>query len=131
GLLCGLAGAWRDFLDSVELAGTLERPAWRTRPSSRYDAAQAAIADLVERSGRDREAAAGRLDALLVLANAEHVATSIRTAALEFESSVSAALADLDGDFARLLGRDVAGAEVGSPEPRELSQVLVRMGEHV
>lgn len=130
GLLCGLAGAWRDFLDSVELAGTLERPAWRTRPSSRYDAAQAAIADLLERSGRDREAAAGRLDALVVLAHAEHVATSIRTAALEFESSVSAALADLDGDFARLLARDVSGSEAG-PDPRELGQVLARMGEHV
>jgi len=131
GLHHGLAGAWQDFLDSVELAGTLERPAWRTRPSSRYDAAQAALADLLERSGNDREAAAGRLDALIVLAHAEHVATSIRTAALEFESSVSAALADLDGDFERLLARDVAGSEAGRPESRELGQVLARMGEHV
>ncbi|HVI04323.1 MAG TPA: cation:proton antiporter [Enhygromyxa sp.] len=132
GLLCGIAGAWQDFLDSVELAGTLERPAWRTRPSTRYDAAQAAIADLLERSGRDREAAGGRLDALLVLAHAEHVATSIRTAALEFESSVSAALGDLDEDFASLLARGIAGAEGGSgPDPRELSSVLTRMGEHV
>lgn len=127
GLVRGLAGAWQEFLDSVQLAGTLERPAWRTRPSTRYDAAQAAIADLVERSGRDREAAAGRLDALLVLANAEHVATSIRTAALEFESSVSAALSDLDEDFARLLARGIAGTQ----GPRELGSVLTRMGEHV
>ncbi|MFO7566567.1 MAG: ATP-binding protein, partial [Enhygromyxa sp.] len=144
GLLCGLAGAWRDFLDSVDLAGTLERPAWRTRPSTRYDAAQAAIADLIERSARDRNAAAGRLDALLALAHAEHVATSIRTAALEFESSVSAALADLDSDFTRLLARDrdddgerpegedrAAPEDGSSPDPRELAQVLARMGEHV
>jgi Kef-type K+ transport system membrane component KefB len=138
GLVAGLAGAWRDFLDSVERAGTLELPTWRTRPSTRYDAAQAAIADLLERSGRDRETAAGRLDALLVLAHAEHVAASMRSAALEFESSVSAALADLDQDFERLFARGVAQAEAGSAspagspsDPRELGQVLVRMGEHV
>src|SRR5690606_30183417 len=37
GLLLGLSRAWAGFVGSVELAGTLERPAWRYRPSSRYD----------------------------------------------------------------------------------------------
>lgn len=60
--------AWEAFTASVALAGTLENPPWRYRVSARYDAAQAAIAELGERLDRDLQAAAGARDAMTLLA---------------------------------------------------------------
>lgn len=67
--------AWRAFLESVELAGTLEYPAWRYRVSARYDASKAASAELLERLERDAAAAGALRDVLSALANAAHVRT--------------------------------------------------------
>ncbi|PRQ03925.1 cation:proton antiporter domain-containing protein [Enhygromyxa salina] len=131
GLLTGLGHSWSTFLASVEIAGTLELPAWRTRPSRRYDAAQAASAELLERSARDREAGAGRFDALLALAHAEHVATSIHLAALEFEHSFTSILAALGQDFDDTLARIATTEPEPGPDQHELDRALVRMGEHV
>lgn len=134
GLLCGLARAWSSFLDSVELAGTLERPAWRHRPSSRYDIARAATAELLERSASDRERAAGRFDAMLALANAHQVARAIRAAATEFEQRFASALDELDDDFdhARQLCAALSEPE-GDPSRSGmlLGSSLARMGVHV
>jgi Kef-type K+ transport system membrane component KefB len=134
GLPRGLARAWTSFLDSVELAGTLERPAWRYRPSSRYDVAQAATADLLERSATDRDRAAGRFDALLALAHAYHVARTIRAGAKEFEERFGAALTELGEDFeqagehCRALGQHpVDVAQSGT----QLRRSLAKMGVHV
>lgn len=69
GLEGALDDAWDAFTSSVEVAGTLENPAWRYRVSARYDTAQAATAELRERLDRDREAAAGTRDALAMLAS--------------------------------------------------------------
>jgi hypothetical protein len=68
GLESALDDAWDAFTRSVEVAGTLENPAWRYRVSTRYDASQAATAELRERLDRDREAAVGTHDALAMLA---------------------------------------------------------------
>jgi Kef-type K+ transport system membrane component KefB len=140
GLPRGLARAWASFLDSVELAGTLERPAWRYRPSSRYDVAQAATADLLERSATDRHRAAGRFDALLALAHAQHVARTIRAGATEFEERFAAALTELGEDFeqagehCRALGQqdpeNMAGM-AGMGSSAQLRQSLAKMGAHV
>lgn len=133
GLPRGLARAWTSFLDSVELAGTLERPAWRYRPSSRYDVAQAATADLLERSASDRNRAAGRFDALLALAHGQHVARIIRSAATEFEERFAAALTELGEDFdqagehCRDLGQDPGSQNMGA----QLRRSLAKMGVHV
>lgn len=133
GLLCGLARAWSSFLDSVELAGTLERPAWRYRPSSRYDIARAASADLLERGANDRERAAGRFDAMLARANAEQVARAIRAAAAEFEERFAAALAELSDDFdhAHQLCEGLARPDDALPSGQRLGSSLARMGLHV
>ncbi len=134
GLLVGLARAWSGFLDSVELAGTLERPAWTHRPSSRYDVARAATAELLERGARDRERAAGRFDALLALANAHHVARAIDVAAAEFEERFAAALAELSEDFDHALGlcRTVSDRPADARESGVgLGESLTRMGAHV
>jgi Kef-type K+ transport system membrane component KefB len=64
-----LDDAWDAFTRSVEVAGTLEHPAWRYRVSTRYDTAQAATAELRERLDRDREAAAGTRDTIALLAS--------------------------------------------------------------
>jgi Kef-type K+ transport system membrane component KefB len=134
GLLCGLARAWSSFLDSVELAGTLERPAWTHRPSSRYDVARAATAELLERGATDRERAAGRFDAMLALANAHQVARAIRVAATEFEQRFASALDELGDDFdhARRLCDDLL--EPAGDVQRSgvlLGSSLARMGVHV
>jgi Kef-type K+ transport system membrane component KefB len=130
GLLVGLVRAWSGFLGSVELAGTLERPAWSHRPSSRYDVARAATAELLERSARDRDRAAGRFDALLALANGRHVARAIEVAAAEFEERFAAALAELSEDFDHALGQcKTLSPTAASSE--QLAESLVRMGAHV
>lgn len=69
-LEAALEDVWRAFGDSVEAAGTLEHPAWRYRVSTRYDAAQAATAELREQLDRDLELAAGTRDALAAYAHA-------------------------------------------------------------
>jgi Kef-type K+ transport system membrane component KefB len=134
GLPRGLARAWSSFLESVELSGTLERPAWRYRPSTRYDAAQAATADLLERSSSDRQRAAGRFDALLALAHAQHVARTIRAGAAEFEERFAAALTELGEDFQQacehcreLDERPADAAHSGG----QLRRSLAKMGAHV
>ncbi|MFV8754861.1 cation:proton antiporter [Nannocystaceae bacterium ST9] len=134
GLLCGLARAWSGFLDSVELAGTLERPAWAHRPSSRYDVARAATAELLERGASDRERAAGRFDALLALANAQHVARAIRVAAAEFEQRFADALAELGEDFEQARDQCRMLAErpsEGRSSGEQLGESLGRMSAHV
>jgi Kef-type K+ transport system membrane component KefB len=137
GLPRGLARAWASFLDSVELAGTLERPAWRYRPSSRYDVAQAATADLLERSASDRDRAAGRFDALLALAHAQHVARVIRAGAAEFEERFAAALTELGEDFqqagehCRELGEQPAEAAHLQTIGTQLRRSLAKMSVHV
>jgi Kef-type K+ transport system membrane component KefB len=139
GLPLALARAWAAFLDSVELAGTLERPAWRHRPSTRYDIARAATAELLERSTADRERAAGRFDALVALANAQHLARVIRTSASEFEERFGAALTELSEDFeqARVHCRELSEPDdPAQPDARvqhslALRQSLVRMSSHV
>jgi Kef-type K+ transport system membrane component KefB len=133
GLLCGLAKGWSDFLDSVELAGTLERPAWRFRPSSRYDVARAATAELLERGGTDRERAAGRFDALLAQAHAQRVAQAIRLAADEFEARFAAALAELHADFDDALEqcRTLLDPHDAARSSQRLAVSLERMGTHV
>lgn len=134
GLPRGLARAWTSFLDSVELAGTLERPAWRYRPSSRYDVAQAATADLLERSANDRNRAAGRFDALLALAHAHHVARTICAGAKEFEERFGAALTELGEDFeqagehCRALGQHPVDVALSGTQ---LRRSLAKMGVHV
>ncbi len=134
GLLLGLSRAWAGFVGSVELAGTLERPAWRYRPSSRYDLARAATAELLERGSADRERAAGRYHALLALTNARNVARAIRISATEFEERFAAVLGELDADFDAALGlsrrlRDNPGDAVRAG--RELGAGLGSMATHV
>lgn len=139
GLPLGLARAWSAFLDSVALAGTLERPAWRHRPSTRYDIARAATAELLERSSADRERAAGRFDALIALANGQHLARIIRTSAAEFEDRFAAALIELSEDFEQARARCEELREPdGDSEPSHraqhslaLRQSLAKMSSHV
>lgn len=133
GLMHGLAHAWSSFLDSVELAGTLEYPAWRHRPSSRHDVARAATAELLERSAGDRERAAGRFDAILALAHAQRVARVARTEALEFERNFAGALGELHGDFdgSLTLAAALASEAPTREEGEQLGASLLRMGRHV
>ncbi|MCA9700501.1 MAG: hypothetical protein KC431_23440, partial [Myxococcales bacterium] len=70
-LVESLVHGWGRLLAAVEVAGTLERPAWRSRPSAHYDAARAAVAELDEHCRDDAKAAAGRFDALLAFAHTE------------------------------------------------------------
>lgn len=134
GLLLGMARAWAAFVESVELAGTLERPAWRYRPSSRYDLARAATAELLERGAADRERAAGRYHALLALTNARHIARAIRVSAAEFEERFAAVLSELNDDFevALALCRKVRdNPEDAIRAGRELGAGMQTMADHV
>ncbi len=70
-MVSALTGTWADLLSAAELAGTFERPAWTFRPSRRFDAAQAAKAELVERLVRDMDQSAGYRDAVISLAHAQ------------------------------------------------------------
>lgn len=94
GLEGALDDAWDAFTRSVEVAGTLENPAWRYRVSTRYDTAQAATAELRERLDRDREAAAGTRDAIALLACSarfgEGVAQEVARLSTELERDLEA-----------------------------------------
>lgn len=96
GLEGALDDAWDAFTRSVEVAGTLEYPAWRYRVSTRYDAAQAATAELRERLDRDREAAAGTRDAIVLLASTarfgEGVAREVERLGSELRHDVEASV---------------------------------------
>ena len=76
-----LADAWAAFIASVEVVGTLEHASWRYRVSARYDAAQAATAELRERIDRDLRIAAGVRDHATAVAHAWELARSARDAA--------------------------------------------------
>lgn len=95
-----LDDAWSAFTDSVAVAGTFEHPAWRFRVSTRYDASQAALAELRERLDRDLDAAAGVRDALATLAHAARLdeRTTQRVAELsrDLSTGVEASLSRFD-----------------------------------
>jgi hypothetical protein len=93
GLGGALAEAWAAFLASLAVAGTLEHPSWRYRVSTRYDAAQAATADLRERLERDAKAAGGLRDSAAAIAHASHLRRSARRATAQW---VNALATDLD-----------------------------------
>jgi Cdc6-like AAA superfamily ATPase len=95
GFVTALSRAWSGFVESVELAGTLELPAWRYRPSRRYDTAQAATAELRERSDDDRETAGGRRDALRTLVEARCLAALAHTRAEQFGTRLHEGLAPI------------------------------------
>ncbi len=69
--VASLAETWTELLTAAELAGTFERPMWSFRPSRRFDAAQAAKSELIERLVGDAERAAGYRDAVISLAHAQ------------------------------------------------------------
>lgn len=105
GLEGALDDAWNAFTRSVEVAGTLENPAWRYRVSTRYDAAQAATAELRERLDRDGEAAAGTRDAIAML-----------VCAARFGEGVAQAVARLSTE----IGQDL---EAGAPQFRRVLEL--------
>lgn len=82
-----IARAFAAFLEAVELAGTIELPAYRYRPSRRFDAATAARTELVARRERDTGLARGARDELVAWASARafEVAASAEAAALRDE----------------------------------------------
>ena len=113
GFRAALDRAWTGFLNSVELAGTLELPAWRHRPSRRYDAARAATEELGERSDRDREAAEGRRDGLRALVEARCQAAQTQTRAEQFGLHLEESLAPIRGGFDLALVRTSALVAAG------------------
>ncbi len=131
GFVRALARAWTSFLDSVELAGTLELPAWRFRPSTRYDAAQAAAAELRERSERDREAAEGRRDGLRTLVDARRLAAAARASIEDLDDRLERALAPIRASFEHALGqaRTLTTLPDGStPEGSERASLAIERG---
>lgn len=116
GLEGALDDAWDAFTRSVEVAGTLENPAWKYRVSTRYDAAQAATAELRERLDRDREAAAGTRDAIVMLACSarfgEGVAQEVARLSTELERDLEASTPG----FRRVL--DLCPALASAPDVR-------------
>jgi Kef-type K+ transport system membrane component KefB len=84
------AAAWSAFLDSAASAGTWDYPAWRYRVSSRYDAAQAATAELRDRLARDLEGAAGIRDALAALAHTSRFVSETRAAMQSVRAQLTA-----------------------------------------
>ncbi len=120
-----LDDAWDAFTRSMAVAGTLEHPAWRYRVSARYDAAQAATAELRERLDRDREAAAGTRDAIATLAGAARFCEGV---AREVDLRVLELRADVEGGtpgFERVL--ELCAALTAAPDGRGHGEVAARL----
>jgi hypothetical protein len=98
-----LCEAWAAFLSSVEVVGTLEHASWRYRVSARYDAAQAATAELRERLDRDLRIAAGVRDNGAAVAHAFELARGARDAASGIARELQEELAPLGTDLERAL----------------------------
>jgi Kef-type K+ transport system membrane component KefB len=114
-----LCGAWTAFLSSVEVVGTLEHASWRYRVSARYDAAQAATAELRERLGRDLRIAAGVRDHATAVAHACELARGARDAASAIARELDEELSPLGPELERALELCPRLADDASPEDLE------------
>jgi Kef-type K+ transport system membrane component KefB len=103
---------WTAFSAAVEVAGTLEYPAWRYRISARHDAAQAAIAELRERLDRDRQVVEGARDAMATLAHTARVSDHLSRDVERLSLSLLQEVESNDAGFgrARELGESLGAA---------------------
>lgn len=139
-----LAAAFGNLLRAVDLAGTIELPAYRYRLSRRFDAALAAKAEVLARRERSALLARGARDHLIAWASARAFATTTREQANELgaalrERLLAPAFAGLralraaaaaEGEVSERLGHALGPALTDASTALARSEALIGDGQH-
>ncbi len=96
-----LSSAWGSLASAVRVAGTLESPGWRERPSMRHDAARAASVELVERSEQDARAARQSRDGFKAVVEARVLVRCGRDSVGHLDEQLEASLGLIRADLGR------------------------------